>query len=49
MVGCIDDMLLWIKQPTKINYEVAGVGLKETSVGGRKFGLNMTSTVDDNR
>ena len=50
VVGCIDGMLLWMEQPHKADCEVAGVGPKKFFCGRKKkFGLNMTATVDDQR
>ena len=50
LVGCIDGMLLWMEQPHKADCEVAGVGPKKFFCGRKKkFGLNMTATVDDQR
>ena len=48
MVGCIGGMLLWMEQPHKADCEVVGVGPKMFFSGRKKkFGLNMTATVDD--
>ena len=48
VVGCIDGMLLWMEQPYKSDCDVAGVGPKKIFCGRKKkFGLNMTGTVND--
>ena len=50
VVGCIDGMLLWIEQPTKADCAIAGVGPKKFFCGRKKkFGLNLSATVDDLR
>ena len=50
LVGCIDGMLLWMEKPQPSDCLVCGFGEKKFFCGRKKkFGLNMTGTVDDQR
>ena len=50
LVGCIDGMLLWTESPLPSCCAVCGFGAKNFFCGRKKkFGLNLTGTVDDKR
>ena len=42
-------LLLWIEEPTKNDYKIAGVRPKFFYDGKKRFGLNMQAIVDNKR